>query len=161
MWNSIPNVNLVVLLFCVASTRLSIITQKSPSIPELQTTPSQLEGHLKRWFQRWDESQRMRGLQTCLLNPEHLFGLCFKRAAGDSGKTSPFSLGLTWIGAAYAGLIAHGTKTPDLWSRGWKYWQSGHLWSPSHRVSGLWLLGLCKAHSLVRNLETLHNSEIV
>lgn len=53
------------------------------------------------------------------------------------------------------------TKTPDLWSRGWKYWQSGHLWSPSHRVSGLWLLGLCKAHSVVRNLETLHNSEIV
>lgn len=52
----------------------------------------------------------MRGRRTCLLNPEHLFGLCFKRAAGDSGKTSPFSLGLTRIGAAYAGLIVRGTR---------------------------------------------------
>lgn len=52
----------------------------------------------------------MRGHQTCLLSPEHLFGLCFKRASGDSGKTSPFSLGLTRIGAAYVGLIARGRR---------------------------------------------------
>lgn len=110
MWNSIPNVNLAVLLFRVASTRLSIITQKSSWMPGLWRTPSQLEAHVKRRFQRWDESQRMRGRRTCLLNPEHLFGLCFKRAAGDSGKTSPFSLGLTRIGAADAGLIAHGRR---------------------------------------------------
>lgn len=91
-------------------------------------------------------------------------GFVLRELQGILEKLHPSHLG--WHGLAprtqdWSPVDGVRTKTADLWSRGWKYWQSGHLWSPSHRVSGLWLLGLCKAHSVVRNLETLHNREIV
>lgn len=135
---------------------------KSSWMPGLWTTPSQLEAHLKRRFQRWDEWEAVGHvcwtLNICL-------GFVLRELQGILEKLHPSHLG--WHGLAprtrdwWSPVERIRTKAPDLWSRGWKSWQSGHLWSPSHRVSGLWLLGLCKAHSVVRNLETLHNSEIV
>lgn len=86
----------------------------------------------------------------------------FKRAAGESGKTSPFSLGLTRIGTGGKRRNRDAGSLSD-W-RSWKGWQSGHLWSPPTPTPGSLVYGyrgLCKIHGISGNLETLHNSEIV
>lgn len=56
---------------------------------------------------------RIRGnerLRDMFAEPRTSVWVLLKRAAGDSGKTSPFSLGLTWIGIVYSGMIGGGTR---------------------------------------------------
>lgn len=108
-------------------------------------SPLQMSAHLQWVVGRIGVNERLRGMFP---EPRTSVWALFKRAAGDSGKSSPFSLGLTWIGTAYSGMV-------------WKGWQSGHPWSLPHRLSGLRLSGLCKVHGVSGNLETLHNSETV
>ena len=43
-------------------------------------------------------------LRDMFAEPRTCVWAVFKRAAGDSGKTSPLSLGLTWIGTTYSGM---------------------------------------------------------
>lgn len=95
----------------------------------------------------WIESGRTRDCKSCLLKPEHLFGLCSGELQGilESLHPSCYWHGLAlrtreWMSAGGKHRDRGAGSLTD--SRSWKSWQSGHLRSLPHRFSGFTVAGV-------------------
>lgn len=89
-----------------------ILDVQGVGVPSRREAPLQMSAYLRWVVGRLRVNGRLRDM---FVEPGTSVWALFKRAAGHSGKTSSFSLGLTWFGTACSGMIAVGTETPDPW----------------------------------------------